>query len=210
MRKSILFLAGFFIIILSAQAQITKGSILLGGGFSFSTANSIFPNTPDSKLTQFTISPSVGLAVKDNSVVGIFFIYSHARDNDNLQNNKFYEAGAYWRKYLPLGKSFYFFTNTQLTYLYGEWKYTTIDNLQLLKQSTINIGIYPGVTYALNKKFHLEASLPNLINLGYTHTENFSSGTTGQTSYKQNSVALYTNLSASNPFNFGFRFVIGK
>lgn len=210
MRKSILLFLSTLCTILSVNAQITKGSILLGGSAGYSSTNVTNPNTSDTKSTQLTISPSIGIAIKDNNVIGLLLDYGHTKQ-DNQPHITDIGGGIFWRKYLPLSKSFYFFTNTQLSYGYFKWEYFQPDNTQVSKTSTVYLGIYPGVTYVLSKKFHLEASLNNLISLGYTHTQTDVTVFSGQnTSSQQNSFSLQTSVSSINPFNFGFRFLLAK
>ena len=76
MKKYLLLTLSFMVIYAGAQAQISKGTVLLGGDLSFGT-NKTETGTVKSKTTGFSISPSVGIAFKDNKVLGLSLYYGH-------------------------------------------------------------------------------------------------------------------------------------
>ncbi len=199
-----------------ASAQITKGSILLGGGISFGGSKTESGGF-EYKYKGFGISPSIGFAVKDNQVVGFNLSYNLSEGkNTDLQspnNNEvtFYGAGIFYRKYLPLSKSFYLFGQAGAGYNQGNTKVEYPNYRQDQKNQGFNLALYPGITYAVNKKFHLEASLNNLINLNYS-TAKITTTTNGGNPQKSNSkrFGFSTNLSSATPLSIGFRFVLGK
>ena len=196
-----------------SNAQISKGSVLLGGGISASTGKGE-SNTSSSKSNGFTLKPSFGFAAKDNQVFGVTVGYGRGKtksDNSTSESNN-HNAGVFYRRYLPLGKAFYLFGEAGFGYHSGKTENktpaTSSENLQ--QQTNIGLSLFPGVTYAVSKKFHLEASINNLFSLYYHKSKNEQT-TFGDTNKNENSgVSLDANMSASTPLTLGFRFVLGK
>jgi hypothetical protein len=74
----------------------------------------------------------------------------------------------------------------------------------------VGVNLYPGVTYVVGRRFHLEAGLNNLLSLQYTSSKNENTSS-GQTSVNKSSgIDFSTNLSTAAPLTVGFRFVLGK
>src|SRR5450432_360457 len=97
---------------LASNAQITKGSILLGGniGFSTQTYNSNSPN--EQKSTFLSFIPTCGWAVKDNMVLGFDLDYGYQSSNypgSEKSTSNTYGAGIFLRNYKNLGGKFYIF-----------------------------------------------------------------------------------------------------
>ena len=66
--------------IASVNAQIKKGSIWLGGSLGYGiTENDVSGTAPDAKSRTVSILPAVGLAVKDNLIVGVGLSYTNKR-----------------------------------------------------------------------------------------------------------------------------------
>ena len=214
MRKIILFTLAFSFISLLCNSQITKGSTLLGGNFSFSSTrseNSSFPNNSEKHQT-FQFSPSVGIAIRQNTIVGagLTFSRSTASHSSEFQETSYYGINSFVRKYLSLGKNFYLFGEGSLGYIRGEQKIKQNSTVQSESNSNnVSLSIYPGLAYAINKWLHLEAGLPNLLYIGYgdTHGKNTSNP---NSSYSSKVFSAGTSLSGETPFSVGFRFIIAK
>ncbi len=191
----------------AANAQINKGSILLGGNISGNTYNSKTSSSPSStyKTSGFNFSPTVGVAVKQNLIIGGSLQFGTGKTsstNNNDINRNSYGVGVFVRKYKQLSKSdFYFLGEADGNVSFS--KETIKSSPQFIrKQTSVGIGLTPGIAYAVSKRFHLEAALQNLVSLGYTNTN--ENGTTSD------SFGISTNLSGMNSISFGFRFFIAK
>jgi hypothetical protein len=200
---------------LFVQAQITKGSILLGGGISFGSGKSE-SGSSESTSRSFGFSPAIGIAVKDNAVVGIRLSYSTSKsEQDNtgyLQKNTGFNAGVFYRRYIGLSKAFYLFGEGAAYYGTNENRNVSTPNntTYVQKGKAVGVNLHPGVTYVVSRRFHLEAGLNNLVSLQYSSSknENISSG---QTSVSESSgIDFSTNLSTAAPLTVGFRVVLGK
>lgn len=199
------------------NAQITKGSALIGGNLSFGSSKGEFDNLPNkTKSSSFSFQPSFGVAVKENLIVGVKLGYGNQTSSvTNIpaatkQKNNTYSAGAFIRKYKQLGKSdFYLFGDAGVNY-YNRKTTSWNEGVETSarKENQIAIGITPGVSYAVNKRLHLELSVGDLFSAGFsTWKETNPSGP----AYKNNSTYVSTNLSnITNSLSFGLRFLLAK
>jgi hypothetical protein len=182
MKKLYLSFSLLFIAILS-QAQISKGTILLGGDFGFGTISDkmttdgttpVVPPTT-TKNSQFSLYPSIGKAVKDNLVIGVNLGlgYSTQSGNPNYKEND-YGLGVFMRNYKYLGSRFYFFVETELGFSYSDYTQddsTSYPNHEDSKSYGISLGLSPGVAYSLSSKWQLEAEFPNVLSAQYYYSK---------------------------------------
>lgn len=189
----------------------------MGGGVSgyknkSETASQEYTNS------SFAIHPAIGVAVKDNAVVGLRIAYAHGKTEQlngtytNVQEQNIFSPGLFYRRYASLGRKFYLFGEGGAYYSHGK---TTNETKSLEAKSTqtsntVGINFYPGVAFAVNRKIHLEVGLNNLLDFSYSSgkIESVSSGTTNTT--KTSGFAFSTNVSTTAPLSVGFRFVLGK
>ena len=202
-----------------SKAQISKGSIFFGGGISINDTkyNNPSGNTQGIKENVLSVTPAIGIAIKENLVAGIKLKYGHSENVYNsspisLSENETtsYGGGIFLRKYLTLGKGFYVFGDGALEYT----KDKTTQNSMNINAPTIlshaeakgwnlGLGFKPGVSYAVSKKFHLEAGLPNLLSLDYGRSKSSNSG-------KRTTFGLSSNAGSLSSFSFGFRVLLAK
>ncbi len=215
MKKLTLLTVALVMASLFAQAQISKGSVLLGGGLSVGSGKSE-GGPSENKSRSFGFSPAVGIAVKDNAIVGLRLSYSASKseqENINyLQKFNGYSAGVFYRRYLTLSKAFFLFGEATAYYASSENsnenKPGNYKNVQ--KSRSVGVNLYPGVAYVVSRRFHLEAGLNNLLSLQYGTTK-LTTTTSGQvTQSKSSGVDFSTNFSTAAPLTVGFRFVLGK
>jgi hypothetical protein len=214
MKRRLLFVCTILSLATISQAQIKKGSVLLGGSIG-TLKNKSESNGVETKSSSIYVGPSIGFVVKDNWVLGINASYSTYDFNQGASNygndGNGYSIGAFGRKYMPLSSHFYLYGQGNLNYNREKSKqFTGTDNVTNMESKGFNLGVTPGLTYAVSKRFHLEAFLNNLINLNYTNSENKTSSLSGINTIKAKNFSFQTNLSSSIPLNVGFRFVLGK
>lgn len=217
MKKLYLFLplllAGFF-----SQAQINKGTILLGGGVSVYT-DAGTPTyggqaEPKTNYARFSIAPAVGLAIRSNLVLGVDGAYSHANENPGgTLKEQDYSFGIFVRKYKYLGSRFYFYSEPRLGYFYDDQKSgPAVDNFTENKQSGAELSFAPGVAYSLNRHWQLEVAFPNVIDASYEHTDYTQVGVGGpatETKTGDNIFNLSTSLTTNFQLQVGVRYLIG-
>ncbi|MCW3075247.1 MAG: hypothetical protein JWP69_2316 [Flaviaesturariibacter sp.] len=196
---------------LASNAQINKGTVLLGGSIGASTSEAeqgIF----NQKERSFSLSPTVGYTIRTNTVLGIGFSYGHGKSSfsgDNTSSNHF-GGHLFLRRYKSLSKSFYLYGEAGLGYRESESEqfHTTTDK-SIGEQKNFFINLTPGVAYAVNKRIHLEASINSIASVGYSSGRRYNTSAPGNIS-KYKNVAFQTNLSSSNPLTLGIRLILGK
>jgi hypothetical protein len=193
---------------LNTHAQIAKGSTLLGGSLNF--------NYEDfNKTTIVGVSTQFAKAYKDNNFRGLQLSYWHAKQNNTIFNSYF--GGIFFRKYIPIVNQFYFFGQAACNVGYSKRNdflvipnptatYGTTENYNLL------ISFSPGLSYAINKKLHLEIALSDLANLHFTHEVAKRTTNNITNTFKSNSIGLSssTQLNSLSGIQFGFRFLLQK
>ncbi|HEV7333432.1 MAG TPA: outer membrane beta-barrel protein [Flavisolibacter sp.] len=216
MKKSLLIaLACSFLFSLTVSAQITKGSVLLGGGISGGKGKSE-GNNGEGKSSGFSVYPAFGVAVKDNVVIGLRLSYANSSseysdpNNQNSQDNENYGAGIFYRRYLSLSQKFFLFGEGAVYYNRGKQESSQLTSKSTQTSNSFGVNFYPGIAYAVSKKIHLEVGLNNLLDLSYnTSKSEYVSGSSSLSSEARN-FGFATNVSASAPLTVGFRFVLGK
>jgi hypothetical protein len=174
------------------HAQIVKGDKLLGGsiGFVRANTNNYGNGSISAPYNSVNFSLSYGKAVKNNTVLGVNTSFGYSNQNtvqyDAVNgtvstNNKMISGGAgiFKRRYVPLGKDFYFFGQMGATLNYGRSNSanTVVSPSGMVTYQKdisttggINLYLYPGFSYQLNNRFMLDISLGNLLDIGYSST----------------------------------------
>lgn len=211
MKKISLLVTLAFFIATALQAQINKGSILVGGMLSYSSQKSELSSpSSTSKNSAFTISPAVGIAVKQNLIVGIGA--SYLRLSSSNPETTGYGGNIFVRKYLPLGKGFYLFGQSaayvnHIKTEQGNLPYTfTTDN-------TINGGLsfHPGVSYAVNRKIHLELDFNSILYANYSSEKTTTMTNTGSvTTQTSTTFGITANANSFTQPSVGIQFLFAK
>ncbi len=219
------------LIVLNANAQITKGKILVGGQISVASNKASIVSQPFTSPTPIPsnqtnsnkatiIGISIGKAIKENKVVG--FNLTTYSSNDKQTNVSFdttsrktnqYEVGVFYRQYKKLAKDFNFYVQLDATAVFGKEKitYTAISPYNLnAKQNGGKLFFSPGISYAILKKLQLEISMPNLVGLAFLHSaqtsENPSTRTTTSDQFSFNT-SLSNNVGLG-ALGVGFRLIL--
>jgi hypothetical protein len=210
MKKFLLLTIAFIAIATTSHAQITKGSVFLGGGISHSSSKSDGDIDYQHRQSATAITPAVGIAIKENTVMGLSLLYNHsnyegASWRDSSYTN-WYGGGVFIRKYFPIAKSLYLYGEPELNY--RSTKYEAHNGIETKRKKGWNAGVSlsTGMSYAISGKFHIEAGLPAILSLSYLKEK----GTSATTSTKYESFNFSSNLSSATPFYVGFRFVLSK
>ena len=205
----------------SSYAQINKGSTWLGGSFSYGKHNGkLIPSMPEEELRQTRILPAVGVAIKENLVVGIFgtYINEDRKNDDYLKENKSkaYGGGVFVRRYVPVYKQLYLFGEGRLNYTHskGTVKYDwgngnyTYD----FKGWSTGVTFTPGISYGITKNVQLEAGVVSLFNISYGRAKAVNAGSNAGNpgSSKTNSFNADINLDKLSSFSLGVRFLLNK
>lgn len=201
-----------------ANAQFSKGSILLGGNFFYSE-NKNSTNTiglPEQKYNAANFNISAGKAVTGNAVFGLNlgFItsstsnYSQYPYGSQIFKSNGYDIGVFYRKYKGMGKDFYLFGEIDATYTFGNQFVKDSTGSKISNGNTYggNAAFELGISYKVSKKILMEISLPSLFSVTYISNKTTS---TGQIS-KNDQFNINTSLSTSPLDNLaiGFRLIL--
>ena len=191
---------------LSASAQIKKGSVFLGGNFFY--ANQTHHGS-DARYTSVGLSPAIGKAIRDNVIAGIDIIY-HNQQTTNFDTSKSTDqsigAGLFIRKYMALGKGFYLFGQARAGGSYISVRNKMNDRPDG-KGYSVNLSAYPGISFEVNRKLHLEAGLANLFHLNYSQT---SFTPYNENKYKNSAFSVGTSLSNGTSLTVGIRIFLAS
>jgi hypothetical protein len=202
----------------NAHAQINKGSIFLGGQISYYNQGASSPQATNqtTKNNQFNISPAIGKAIKDNVVVGFDLSYASAENKTTNypydQKTNTYGAGIFMRRYVPLGKGFYVFGQGRVggSYNTGNIKQGDPVIADDIKGFSATFGFYPGISYQLSKRVHLETGFNNLFYIEYDHSSDKQTNTGVLTEVKTNTFTAGTSFNNIAAFTLGIRVLLSK
>lgn len=217
MKINLLLLAMLTSVVLNAQ--ISKGSLFIGGDLNISGSRYKAGDSPQTTSTnhQYGVSPVLGWAVKENLIVGGRLLVSISRTSYEPQstesNAHSFGGGVFVRKYLPLGKSFYLFGDAGLI---GQYNYMEQINVQQpafyseQKGFSIAATLYPGVAYQVKKSLFLEASLNNLVSLNYGHSNLEQHAGSSSSNATTDTYHFSSSLGNNIPLQIGVRWIIPK
>lgn len=215
MRKLLLLTTVLTSIAITAQAQINKGTVLLGGNISGASANETNANSSNQyKNRSFSLSPSIGIATKNNTVWGTNLTYASSGNKyqgEQTFDYNLYGGSLFYRRYATLGKGFYLFGEANAGYAYSKQKeqYSQTGN-RTRRTDMVNLSLHPGIAYAVHKNFHLEVAINNIASVGYNNQKVTTVDNGFASATNNRNFAFSTNISSSNPINIGFRFALGK
>ena len=199
---------------ISINAQISKGSILLGGGIGYSSQeNKLEGSTIENKTSNFYISPAIGIAVKENLIVGGDLSFS-SQFQDNMNNEaiiNYYGAGIYMRKYFTIASRFYIFGQGRVgaNIFDGETTQGT-DYISTNKGYNVNVGIYPGISFQVNKKLHLETGFNNLVYIQYENGKIKTQSLGNVSNATSKSFSVNSSLNNMSGFYVGLRLLLAR
>lgn len=186
MKKFLLGLLVFQFFTFVVEAQIQKGSIMLGGSVNYSTSNSnsdtraVSPNTTRSNSkgnsNSFTFNPKVGFTLNNNWVVGPMLILSTSKgtsennwvsgsstviDYTTTKNSSF-GGGAFARKYVPFNDYFSAFGEVNATANTREEYRESSNSVEIekseIKYNEIQGSVHAGLAYFPKKWMAIELS----------------------------------------------------
>ena len=205
-----------FLLTTTANAQVTKGSVLLGGQLSYNN-NDYTSN--DQHVSYGVFNISAGKAISENTVFGVNLTYSPAWVKNYYNygvgplkyTSNGYGIGIFYRKYKGLGKEFYFFGEAGAGYTGSNQSGKNDAGNKILSGHTYggNIYLMPGIAYRISKKFFLEVTIPNLFFAQYQSNE---IEVQQVPTYEDKNKLFYINTSLSSNYlsnlGIGFRLIL--
>lgn len=152
-----------------SQAQVSKGTVVVGGGLQFSTTKSEEGTNSDLTTTSFAFVPSAGFFVADRFAVGLDLLAATDKSKYQVGNTTSTTkqtqlgVGPFARYYLPLGgESFYFIAQAGFNVAPGKIEQPVYGATITTKSNTFNVYLSPGITYFFNKKWAAELTFSGL------------------------------------------------
>lgn len=224
MKKNLLLLAVISFFAVTANAQIPKGSIFIGGSFNFSSENTKPTRTTDAETLyrSWSVRPQLGKAIDNNKIVGIFLNtsgnlnrQSSPPSNISQTNSWVLGGGVFLRNYFSIASRFYLFGESSLgmaaTKSEGLNDNGTVRFLyNKSKGFESNLSLTPGISFAATKKVHLEASLNNLFLLTFNsgRSEEFSAPGNLYRETKTKYLRASANANGFSNLFLGVRFIL--
>lgn len=212
MKRLLLLTISAIVLVTITNAQITRGTVLVGGNAGTSISQS--DAEPRTKYTNYNINPAIGFTIRDNHVLGVDAGFGHIgyASQETRDERDTYYAGMFYRRYFSLGKGFYLFGQ-------GNAGYTLTDADRYSHQSfggrktrsnAVGVSLYPGVAYTVNRRVHLEIAMSNLVNLSYGSgtVKDYAPGV--HTEWKESGFNFFTNANPQSNMAVGFRIALGK
>src|SRR5688572_27896132 len=179
MNRKLLCVLTMVMISYYSSAQINKGSVMLGGQIGYSSEN-VSSTTPGerSEADFLTTSIMFGKTVKENLFLGFNLSMGLTKRESQSyyeQDLDSYGASVFIRRYFEIGKKFYIFTqgHTGVSFFDNDQKYysSVTPSSSNEKGYMINLGFYPGVSYAITRRFHIESGFNNLVAANFSHSK---------------------------------------
>jgi hypothetical protein len=218
MKKKSLLILIIAINTIVANAQIKKSSLLLGGQLSFSTGKQKLDNNDTWKASSIVVSPSFGQAVADNLIVGVDAAFGYSKGEQppapggaTIKSSSV-GGGVFIRKYLTLTNGFYLFGHGRLggSYFKQDISPYSAGTFYHYKSYQAGLSFSPGLSYAVNRKLHIETGFYNLLNIFYSHATTNTDGSGSVVENKRNTVQVNSSLSSGSTLTVGFRLLLSK
>lgn len=188
MHKPLLLTGAVLFFAVAANAQITKGTLFLGGSLGLSSGKSeSTPTQPggtvqEAKSTNWAIRPQAGTAIADNTVAGIFLNFAKSKTDQKQGSDRSMEetsnngGGVFYRYYYALSRRFFLFGEGTLGIAFNSYKVTLTNSttsFMSVKGSGTGVGLNltPGISFAASPKLHIEATLNNIVSFSHSTDE---------------------------------------
>ena len=201
------------------QAQIKKGTVLLGAQVSAFKSKSVSYNTSAANNNSnggASLNISVAKTFVVNKAIGIAITggYNRSKVLNNIATfdksyNQTVGANIFYRQYKKLATDFYFFGEAGLGVYDGFQSQTQDNNGNIADANSIAVNTYitPGLSYKLYKKLQLELTLPNILGIQYSRTKFIGNSSNN---YENSQFSFSTAISSGllNNLSVGFRLFI--
>ncbi|MDE3144918.1 MAG: hypothetical protein KGL19_12230, partial [Bacteroidota bacterium] len=216
MKKTILLATFALLLTFVSKAQFEVGQKVINGGISLSTSKSTSTTNSTQTFFGFGLNSSFGKFITPNHLIGFGINYTnssqHQESPPNLYKTNSNQIGLnYFSTYYhPLAKNFYWFITWSASGNYSFNSYnTTLSSVETIQKTNgfgVGIATTPGISYKLNKRILLNATLNNILVASFTSTRTTYSNSSQVDKY--NSFGLSSSLNNINLGNIGIGFSI--
>jgi hypothetical protein len=217
MKRQLLF-AALLVIGFNASAQFTKGEKVLSGNISFNTGKTVniaSASVQESASTNFALNTGIGWVKSEKRIsgfrVGYFSLLQKSNNGADMNTNNGINLGAFNQHIKNLNKNIFGFLETNINGGYSWGKYTnTASSAPIFKSKGYNINSNAniGIGYRITKQFIADATLVNILAIGYSYYGPEADVPVVQSS-KTSNFNISTGLSSIslNNVSIGFRYV---
>ena len=202
------------------NAQITKGSTMVGGSVSGSSTEQDDDQNSEIRGSQWFFGMKLGRFIANNKAVGLYADYYISLSKNNYtgpfpyssryENNGF-GAGLFYRQYFPLSTKWFLFGEASMGYTKNVSENEMNGKLtSKTKGWSTGAFITPGVSFAAGRRLLIESSFSNLFGLVYNKSESEEFSLTGAVTntMKNKSFGAQANLIGFNSIQFGLRWIL--
>ncbi len=215
--KKFTFLSILFTLIFtgSLDAQIAKGSVLLGGDLSGYIQKQEVVSGTEYKSKGIFFSPLIGIATRANIVQGGYLQigFSNIENNTTPGKSKTSNLGVgyFIRRYAVIKNNFYGFIQGNAGVGYYENNYKVTGSKSEYRQTTVGVNASPGLSLKISKKLHIESGLREVVSISYQVNKNVSTSATNNDILRSSQFSISSSLNnfTSNLY-FGFRLLLSK
>jgi len=221
--KNLLLSLGMIVMLLSANAQIQKGAIMIGGSFNTYGSKNLSETATSSnnfaiKSFSLNVKPQIGFMVSDHTQIGLSFALEHSYFKSRTFNansgvgyptvdkGNTYLINPYLTRYIGITEKFYLTTTANAMIGAGKTHSGIPSSLNKSSVFDIRLNLTPGIAYFVSDNLAITATIGKLY---YSYSKTTSDGTTNTTSTdmknKLNNFGM--NLSSSSLW-FGVQFFI--
>ena len=155
MKKILTFFSAILLVVIS-NAQLNKGTILLGGDLFLNTYKSK-DGLSEYNSIGFGLSPVFAVAIKDNKFFGGSVSYGHYENDQppsyTSSEGDSYCASVFYRCYKPVLNKIYAFVQAGLPFNYVKNEITQSQNYYFTEKNfSVGLSITPGISIAVSKK----------------------------------------------------------
>lgn len=164
MKKIIIVIALVCLCNTIVQAQISKGSVLLGGGLSVESVQAEYDGEELGSESSLSFGPSIGYFVSDGIAVGLNLSIVNQRSSEDDFDFGTYEVetsaigiGPFIRFYkASSNENFAFFAQGSLSFISGSTKESYDGDSDKAKLKGLDVAISPGFAYFFNERWSAE------------------------------------------------------
>ncbi|KYP13846.1 outer membrane beta-barrel protein [Flavihumibacter sp. CACIAM 22H1] len=201
--KQIITCLGFFAIVSVANAQVPKGSLLVGGTMGMNSNNVSSGSGSGNTSSNFSIAPRISYAVANNLLLsgkaGFDFNQTKYENGQNLKNNGV-NLGLFAKKLIPIKGAFGWYPELGVSVFTGKQQYLNVVGQRVeMHNKGFSTGITPGLYYQAGSRF--------LVNVEFGGLQ-FSSSRSENESNDLINKTRGIGFSLFQTFQLGFDFII--
>jgi hypothetical protein len=220
--SSLIYLMPFLV---NAQFQTGQKVVAANIDVNFYNDKNTSTSTSENKGWNVNFHPSIGKFYKPNLLrgIGLSYGYSYSKTKSSIStdiektNNNLIGIDLFAERFFSLSENLFFTFQTvaRVNYRFGK-NTTTSPVSEIISESKgygLGVGLTPGFSYRLSRRFLFDAHLSDILSAGYNYSEmKVSAPSAGLPKSTNSNFNLSSSLSNTNLGNvgLGFRWLLAK